>query len=103
MTEIKSTLILIQKDLALPSTTINELIEINLKDLKKYLESAISELLDNDFNRLVNAMYRIDISEKQLADALNTPKPSQVASKIAELVIQRELQKVRTRKRYSGS
>lgn len=103
MSEIRRTLSLIQKDFNLPSTAINELQETNLGDLKKYLESAISELLDNNFSGLVNAMYRIDISEKQLADALNTPDPTQVASKISEIVIHRELQKVRTRKWYSGS
>ncbi len=103
MSEVTETLTLIQKDLDLQDSQIIAVPEFDFNGLKNYLKAAISRLLDNDFNRLINAMYRIDIPEDQLADALNTPDPSRVASKIADLVIQRELQKVRTRKKYSGS
>lgn len=103
MSEVTNTLALIQKDLDLPDSQIIESPEFDFDGLKNYLESAISKLLDEDFNRLLNAMYRIDIREDQLADALNTTDQSQVATKIADLIIQRELQKVRSRKKYSGS
>jgi len=103
VSEVTNTLALIQKDLDLPDSQIIESPEFDFDGLKNYLESAISKLLDEDFNRLLNAMYRIDIREDQLADALNTTDQSQVATKIADLIIQRELQKVRSRKKYSGS
>jgi len=96
----KKTTFLIQKDLQLDEldlpTENNRMEELHIQ-----LTNVIKRLLDSDFNRLVNCMYRIDIPEEKFKAALNTPNPLLVASEIARLVIDRELQKVKLREKYN--
>ena len=101
--ETKAALQLIQKDLNLPENDINLVVSPDMEQLHAYLSQAISELLDKDFNRLLIALYRIDVSEKKVAEALHLEAPGAIAPKLATLIIERELQKVISRKKYSGN
>ena len=67
------------------------------ESLKSHLSGVIAHLLQSDFQSLLNIMYRLDISEDKLKEALNTKIPS---ISIAELVISRELEKIKTRALY---
>jgi len=49
---------------------------------------------------MFNLVYRVDISETQLAKGMNSPGIDPM--KVAEMIIKRELQKVILRKMYSG-
>ncbi|WP_448520520.1 hypothetical protein [Rhodoflexus sp.] len=64
------------------------------------LAEFIRYLLDNDRQRLFAAAYRIDISEPMLRQALYSGTSDTVALNIAALIIQREKQKIETRRRY---
>ncbi len=92
---------LIQKDLQLVQTelTTRELLEKNA--IRDFLTKAIKGLIDSDFNRLIQVMYRLDISESAFRTALNSPNPDEVAPGIADLVIERELLKIKSREYYS--
>lgn len=100
--ETKAALQLIQKDLDLPETEINQLQSPQMDELHQYLTLAIRELLDTGFNRLLNALYRIDVSEKKVSEVIHMEAPDEIAPKLATLVIERELQKVHTRRKYSN-
>ena len=63
----------------------------------KLLTKVIRHLLDKDFERLMNGLYRIDVDENKVKRALTTDNP---AENIAQLIIERELQKVETRRKY---
>lgn len=91
---------LIRKDFGFGTEDITDHNLIN--ELHQQLTKVINYLLDKDFNRLLNAMYRIDISEDKLKIALEIDPPDQVAPTIATLIIDRELQKVVTRRKYKG-
>ena len=96
ITEVTS---LIRNDFGLDSA---ELTKCDIMDeLKQQLTIIISYLIDKDFQRLLNAMYRMDISEHKFKVALTLDPPSEVAPAIAQLIIDRELQKVITRRKYS--
>jgi len=99
--ETKAALQLIQKDLNLPETEINHLQSPEMDELHRYLTLAIRELLDTGFNKLLNALYRIDVSEKKVTEAIHLEAPDKISSKLATLVIERELQKVYSRRKYS--
>ncbi|MTI19647.1 hypothetical protein E1176_01295 [Fulvivirga sp. RKSG066] len=90
---------LIKKDLALDS----ELPDLasDLEDLKKKLTPIINHLLDHDLNRLLTALYRIDVSEAKVKKVIASAKPEIIGDTIAQLIIDRELQKVETRRKYS--
>lgn len=62
---------------------------------KQKLTQVIAYLLAHDFERLLQAMYRIDVQEQAFAHALQ-----EGAESIAELVIQRELKKIAFREKY---
>jgi len=91
---------LIKKDLGLEN-------DFDLSDedpfaqLHDFLTKQVQYLLDHDFGRLLNAMYRIDISEQRVKEILNLAEPPEIASKLADAIILREKQKMITRLKYS--
>ena len=74
-----------------------DLVLSNLDKLQEWLTREISILLDRDFQHLLNVLYRIDVSEEKVKQAFAGKDP---AYAIAGLIIERELKKVETRKKY---
>ena len=72
----------------------------DLNYLHEKLTLVIEHLLQNNFEKLLNAMYRLDVSEKKFHEVLTGSDVSEVGSKLADLVIEREMQKVKTREMY---
>lgn len=70
----------------------------SLEELKTALRKVISYLLDKEFERLLQIMYRIDVPEEKFNHAFQ--EKGNIAEKITDLVIERELQKVQTRIKY---
>lgn len=99
--DVLQTVSLIKKDLSLDHDSLPESIA-SIDDLKELLIPVINYLLDRDMTRLLNALYRIDISENKVKQVLMVENPANIASKLAELIVQRELQKVITRRKYSS-
>ena len=67
--------------------------EINLQSLEKLdtpsLEQAINELIKNDFSKLVQFLYRIDVSEAKLKNILNANPTEDAGKLIAQIVLER--------------
>ena len=67
--------------------------EINLQSLEKLdtpnLESTINELIKNDFSRLVQILYRIDVSEAKLKNILSENPNEDAGKLIAQVIIER--------------
>lgn len=75
---------------------------VNLSELKIKLAGIISYLLDKDMNRLLQIFYRIDLNEHQVALVLSQAPVAEIPTQLAELVIERELGKARTRLKYKN-
>jgi hypothetical protein len=73
----------------------------NFEDLKKVLAEEFNELINTDFNHLVQLLYRIDISEKKLKEALRQNQEKDSGKLLAELTIERQLQKIKSRQQYN--
>lgn len=71
------------------------------EELKSHLLTYIADLLEHDFEKLCSLVYRHDISEKHFNRAFQTGDAEEQAERIAELVIEHELQKVETREAYN--
>jgi hypothetical protein len=69
----------------------------NFDTLKAWLAHEIQLLLDHDFQRFLNMLYLIDVDEQKAKEAFADNDPSW---RLAELVIERELQKVESRRKY---
>lgn len=70
--------------------------EIRLK-----LISLINELINKDFHAVVQLLYRIDLSEKKVRAFLDQNTETDSASILADLIIERQLQKIESRKHFS--
>jgi hypothetical protein len=75
-------------------------VKLNTIELKQRLRTIISHLLDNDMEKLLQIMYRIDVSESAFRKVLSTSPPDQLPGDVADLVLEREWIKAETRLKY---
>jgi hypothetical protein len=72
----------------------------SLEEFRKYLTERLKILLDEKFDTLVNILYRIDINEKKLSQLFSGKNKDSIPATLADLIIERQLQKIRLRKMY---
>jgi hypothetical protein len=72
----------------------------NREALHAWLTAEVVRLLLYDMERLLSILYRVDVRESKVKEAFVEGKPEQIAFRIAELMIERELQKVESRRKY---
>lgn len=68
-------------------------------NVRKRLSALLSELIVNDQHGLFYLLYRIDIPEKKIKAMLQQPHED-AAMVIADLIIERQLQKIQLRSQY---
>jgi hypothetical protein len=73
---------------------------IPLEALKEKLSVYINELILSDFQKLVSILYRVDVSEIKLKTLLKENPGNDAGRIIAELIIERQLQKIKSREEY---
>ena len=71
-----------------------------LEEFRKYLTEKMKDLLDKNYNLLINTLYRIDISEKKLTELFSSKNKESIPQKLADLIIERQIEKINFRKRY---
>ncbi|HEY8688437.1 MAG TPA: hypothetical protein VIM07_04320 [Chitinophagaceae bacterium] len=87
---------------------INKQIDTNLtenissNELQQKLTIFINDLILNDFQKLISILYKVDVDEKKLKRILKENIGTDAAEIIATLVIERELQKIETRRQFGG-
>lgn len=79
----------------------------SIEDKEKLWEAAveqlsknIADLIDNDFEKLLYILYRIDVNEAKVRKALAESEFDQAPRIIAEMILMRQLEKVKTREDY---
>ncbi|MBS1752679.1 MAG: hypothetical protein KF741_01795 [Ferruginibacter sp.] len=65
------------------------------------LAAYINKLIQNDFNRLIAYLYRIDVDEQKLKILLQQKQDEDAGKIIAGLIIDRLQQKINTRRQFS--
>ena len=80
--------------------SVNEIEIVKGSDYRAQLIERINQLINGDFNRLIQILYRIDINEARLKELLETLKATDAAEIIADLVIERQLQKLKSRQQF---
>lgn len=68
--------------------------------LQKVLSEQINFLITNNFSSLIAVLYRLDISEKKLRMLLANNVDKNAGDIIADLIIERQLQKIELRKTF---
>lgn len=67
------------------------------------LAAKVNSLIGTDFSRLVQLLYRMDVSEARLRQLLAANPDKDAGMLIAGLMVERELQKIRTRRQFKAS
>jgi len=70
--------------------------------LRNRLTEVIHYLLNNDIQKLLTAVYRIDVPEDKFKSAMENDDINLISENIADLILEREFRKVEYRKKYSG-
>lgn len=69
--------------------------------LKQLLSERIRYLIDHDMEQFLFVLYRIDIEEQKVKEVLATYPLNEAIEAIAVLIIERQKQKVITRRQYA--
>ncbi len=64
------------------------------------LENLVNHLIQTDFQKLVTILYRVDVNEEKLRSLLAEHQEEDAARIIARLIIERQFQKIESRKQY---
>ncbi len=91
-----------------PSETIlalNRITDIDLVQSPvwyRQLAEAVNDLLVNDFNALVQLLYRFDVDENKIKASLADNPGTDAADLITHLLLARQLQKIHSRQKTTG-
>lgn len=74
---------------------------ISFDELRSALATHITYLIGHDFEKLVFLLYRIDVDEIKMRMLLEQKAGEDTAGPLADLIIERQLQKIRSRQQFS--
>lgn len=73
--------------------------EFSFDRLLDWLTQQIAFLIDHDYKHLVDALYRIDVTESRVKEILNG-NVAHVSRNLAQAILERQLKKAATRSKY---
>jgi hypothetical protein len=74
----------------------------DMNNVRQFLIEKIQYLLSYDTEKLWWVLYRIDISENKAIEALQAEPKENGVERLADLIIERQIQKVKTRREYQS-
>ncbi|MBL7767769.1 MAG: hypothetical protein JNK20_02300 [Flavipsychrobacter sp.] len=69
-------------------------------ELRTALAKWVNELIQHNLSELIRVLYRVDISENKLKFLLREKVGEDAAFIIADLIIERQIQKIKTRQQF---
>ena len=75
--------------------------DIAVEDLRKKLSELINDLINTNFEKLVQLLYRVDIDEIKLKTILQEYPGHDAGETICDLIIERQIQKIKSRQQFS--
>ena len=78
-------------------------LQANENNFLDFLTEKINFMIVNDFNKLIYILYRADINEQKLNRLLAENKKEDAGKIIAALFIQRQLEKIKSRKEWESN
>jgi len=74
----------------------------DLKVIREHLISKVIELMSRDYDRFINSMYRIDVSETKVSETLRLKDRTIIPESLADLIIERQLLRIKTQMLYKS-
>jgi hypothetical protein len=78
--------------------SLNSITALESDSLLSHLSNYINELILNNFELLIQLLYRIDVSESKLKKLLLENQNEDASKMIAALIIERQIQKIKSTK-----
>ena len=78
----------------------HQLTAIQEAEMKEHLLLYINHLLVHDFNKLIQILYRVDVSEQKVKELLLANPQTDAATIITELLVQRQEEKIKTKETF---
>ena len=69
---------------------------------RNLLIARIEELAEKNMDKLMWLLYRVDVSERKLHATLKETPPEKFAPVIADMIIERQIQKIKSRNEFGG-
>ena len=76
-------------------------LHISFAALRQQLQAVISRMINADFQKLVSILYRVDVNERKLKYLLQENVGEEAAVIIADLIIERQIEKIASRRQFS--
>jgi hypothetical protein len=76
---------------------------VQKEEMKDHLIFYINHLLLHDFDKLVQILYRVDVSENKLKEVVQKNPGTDAAIIIADLLMQRQEEKIKTKEAFKSS
>ncbi len=77
--------------------------KIAMAEIEATLAMHINQLIQHNFQQLVQLLYRVDVNEKRLKTLLQENPGEDAGKLIARLIIDRQLQKIKTRSSFRSA
>lgn len=74
---------------------------LNYDELQTKLAAEINQLINHEFEKLIFYLYRIDVHEDKMRKLLESNNGENAAVLIADLIIERQVQKIKSRQQFS--
>lgn len=86
------------KDFALADNSLPAVNDLSV--IREHLINRVTELISKDYDRFLNNLYRIDVSEKKVSEILHAKDRTTIPERLADLIIERQIMRVKTQKLY---
>ncbi len=75
---------------------------ISLEEIKRFLKERIIVLMEKNFEKFLNTLYRIDLPENKVEQIFSKEPSEKIPELIADLIIERQIQRIKTREIYKS-
>lgn len=72
----------------------------DLSVIRDFLIKRIGILMSRDYDRFLNSLYRIDVSESKVQEILHSRDKTIITERIADLIIERQMLRLKTQLLY---
>lgn len=77
--------------------------KLTMDELEQQLTDHINHIINTDFEKLIYYLYRIDVNESKMKQLLQQQAGENAAQLIARLIIDRQLQKIKSRAEHRSN
>lgn len=106
--ELKDTFLILSNNFELPEKKfIENMLDQHdsyaLDEIKSIITEKIRNLMLTNLEKLQHILYRVDVDAQKTHEIFTQAHPEEIAPRLADLIVERQLAKVRTRFKYKNS